>query len=98
MRVKKQQLELNMEQHTGSKLGKEIQPVHPEYSMEGLMLKLKLQYLCKELTHLKRPLCEERLKAGGEGNGYPLQYSYMDNPMDRGTWQAVVHGVTKSRT
>ena len=47
---------------------KEIQPVHPEYSMEGLMLKLKLQYLCKELTHLKRPLCEERLKAGGEGN------------------------------
>ena len=34
----------------------------------------------------------------GEGNGYPLQYSCLGNPMDRGAWQATVHGVTKSRT
>ena len=34
----------------------------------------------------------------GEGNGNPLQYSYLENPMDRGAWQATVHGVTKSRT
>ena len=27
----------------------------------------------------------------GERNGYPLQYSYLDNPMDRGAWQATVH-------
>ena len=27
----------------------------------------------------------------------PLQYSYLENPMDRGTWRATVHGVTKSR-
>ena len=33
-----------------------------------------------------------------EGNGNPLQYSCLENPMDRGAWQAVVHGVTKSRT
>ena len=33
-----------------------------------------------------------------EGNGYPLQYSYLETPMDRGAWWAVVHGVTKSRT
>ena len=33
----------------------------------------------------------------GEGNGYPLQYSCLENPMDRGAWQATVHGVTKSR-
>ena len=32
----------------------------------------------------------------GEGNGYPLQYSCLENPMDRGTWQAVVHSVAKS--
>ena len=32
----------------------------------------------------------------GEGNGYPLQYSSLRNPMDRGAWQAIVHGVTKS--
>ena len=34
----------------------------------------------------------------GEGNGTPLQYSRLENPMDRGAWQAVVHGVAKSRT
>ena len=33
-----------------------------------------------------------------EGNGNPLQYSYLGNPMDRGAWQATVHGVTKSET
>ena len=34
----------------------------------------------------------------GEGNGTPLQYSCLENPMDRGAWQAAVHGITKSRT
>ena len=34
----------------------------------------------------------------GEGNGTPLQYSCLENPMDRGAWQAAVHGVTKSLT
>ena len=33
-----------------------------------------------------------------EGNGSPLQYSCLGNPMDRGAWQATVHGVAKSRT
>ena len=33
----------------------------------------------------------------GEGNGYPLEYSCMENSMDRGAWQAIVHGVTKNR-
>ena len=34
----------------------------------------------------------------GEGNGNLLQYSSLENPMDRGAWQVVVHGVTKSWT
>ena len=34
----------------------------------------------------------------GEGNGNPLQYSCLENSMDRGAWWATVHGVTKSRT
>ena len=34
-------------------------------------------------------------RSPGEGNGNPLQYSCLRNPMDRGTWQATVHGVTK---
>ena len=45
--------------------------ISPEYSLEGLMLKLKLQYFgpwCEELTHWKRPWYWERLKVGGEGD------------------------------
>ena len=34
----------------------------------------------------------------GEGNGTPLQYSCLENPMDGGAWWAIVHGVSKSRT
>ena len=34
----------------------------------------------------------------GEGNGSPLQYSCLENPMDRGAWRAAVRGVAKSRT
>ena len=37
-------------------------------------------------------------RSPGEGNGYPLQYSCLENPMDGGAWQAAVHGVTESRT
>ena len=35
-------------------------------------------------------------RSPGEGNGYPLQYSCLENSMDRGAWWATVHGVTKS--
>ena len=34
----------------------------------------------------------------GEGNGNPLQYSCLENPMDRGAWWAMIHGVAKSQT
>ena len=34
----------------------------------------------------------------GEGNGTPLQYSCLENPIDRGAWLAAVHGVPKSQT
>ena len=34
----------------------------------------------------------------GEGNGNILQYSSLENPMDRGAWQATVHGIAKSQT
>ena len=37
-------------------------------------------------------------RSPGEGNGNPLQYSCLENPMDRGAWQATVHGVAKSLT
>ena len=37
-------------------------------------------------------------RSPGEGNGSPLQYSCLENPMDRGAWWATVHGVAKSQT
>ena len=48
-----------------------LKEISPEYSLEGLILKLKLQYfghLIWRMTHWKRPWHWERLKAGGEGN------------------------------
>ena len=37
-------------------------------------------------------------RSTGEGIGYPLQYSCLENPMDRGAWRATVHGVAQSQT
>ena len=37
-------------------------------------------------------------RSPGGGHGNPLQYSCLENPMDRGAWQATVHGVAKSQT
>ena len=36
-------------------------------------------------------------RSPGEGNGNPLQYSYLENPMDRGAWRPTVHRVAKSQ-
>ena len=37
-------------------------------------------------------------RSPGERNGYPLQYSCLENPTDRGAWRATVHGVAESQT
>ena len=37
-------------------------------------------------------------RSPGGGHGNPLQYSCLENPMNRGTWRATVHGVAKSQT
>ena len=37
-------------------------------------------------------------RSPGEGNGNPLQFSCLENPIDRGAWQATVHGVAESDT
>ena len=42
--------------------------------------------------------CLAEGSCGEEGNGTPLQYSCLENPMDGGAWWAAVHGVAKSRT
>ena len=40
-------------------------------------------------------LIPELGRSPGEGNGNALQYSCLENPMDRGAWQSIVHGVTR---
>ena len=44
------------------------------------------------------PHCKEVVPKFGEGNGTPLQYSCLENPMDGGAWKSVVLGVAKSQT
>ena len=38
------------------------------------------------------------VRSPGEGHGNPLQYSCLENPMDRRAWRPIVHGITKSQT
>ena len=49
------------------------------------------------MQETKSLIPESGISPGGE-NGNPLQYSCMENPMDRGAWWATVHGVAKSQT
>ena len=70
-----------------------LKEISPEYSLEGLMLRLKLQYWstwCEELTHLKRPWCWERLKAGGEGD--VRRWDGWIASSTQGTWVSVNSG------
>ena len=52
---------------------------------------------CKELGTTERLSFHFSLSCIGEGDGTPLQYSCLENPMDGGAWSAAVHGVAKSR-
>ena len=61
----------------------------------GLEIFLHKLYLEKSLMFR---ICLALPGGSGEENGYPLQYSSLENPMDRRTWQAIPHGVTKSWT
>ena len=70
-----------------------LKEISPEYSLEGLMLKLKLHYFgtwCEELTHWKRSWSWERSKAGGEGDNRGLD-GWMAS-LTPGTWVWVNSG------
>ena len=64
--------------------------------VKNLILPVKNLLLCDSVPFLGLIPGLERYP--GEGNGYPLQYSCLENFMDKGAWQAMVCGVTKSQT
>ena len=70
----------------------------------SIYLLLKVAWLCVTLWDPMNPIeffkpeYYDPNEYQGEGNGTPLQYSCLENPMDGGAWWAVVHGVAKSRT
>ena len=79
----------------------------PCWSLQGVWIGVK--YILKDLpggSAGKESACNvgdlgstpgmEKSPGGGHGN--PLQYSCLENHMDRGAWQATVHGITKSQT
>ena len=74
-----------------------------ENPMDGGAWQITVPSVPKSRTQLKRlSTHSSKYQKGarvyiGEGNGNPLQYSCLENPVDRGAWQAAVHGVTKSR-
>ena len=67
----------------------DIQPAQGSFAhVIGIIMSAQLH--CESLDHSKLN--------NGEGNGTPLQYSCLENPMDGGAWRAAVHGVSKSWT
>ena len=74
-----------------------LKEINPEYYLEGIS---QVVLVVKNLPANAGDLgsIPGLGRAPGEGNGNPLQYSCLENPMDRGAWWATVHGVTKSRT
>ena len=53
---------------------------------------------CLPIMQVERGSIPGSGRSPGEGNSNPLQDSCLENPMDRGAWQATVHGIGKSRT
>ena len=82
-------------------LRESITSTSPDSCSQGRMIKPGRggRYICINCARSVSPIHKALLKTlCGEGNGTPLQYSCLENPMDGGAWWAAVHGVARSRT
>jgi len=71
---------------------------HLCYNHNNTVLQTNYCNWCGSRENLILSLKKEWITLGdGEGNGNPLQYSCLENLMDRGTWWATVHGVVRAR-
>ena len=74
------------------------------YHLEWEFYSMEIDCLCLCLIFLEgwmliyQHILKSIAPSYGEGNGTPLQYSCLENPMDRGAWKAAVHGVAEGRT
>ena len=66
--------------------------------IKSLLYKNNKIKLIKRLLNLKNNIYFLLMSNGNDGNGTPLQYSCLENPMDGGAWKAAVHGVAEGRT
>ena len=79
------------------KLKMEVDQLKKEVTLERMMVNCcpLLSFICKGNLHWYTRdvgLISGSGRSPAEGHGNPLQHSYLENPMDRGAWQAIVHG------
>ena len=83
-----------------------MQPIQTQLLMSDFCLPIRVPWGFPDGSDSKESACNERDpglipgsgRSPGKGNGNPLQYSCLENPMNRGAWWTTVHGVAKSRT
>ena len=68
-----------------------------KYSLKVMFNSLTWSHMGSKYS-ITLPVAQLVKRSPGEGKGYPLQYSCLENPMDGEAWWATVHGVTKSWT
>ena len=71
--------------------------LHGAMENQNIKTQITLSIIFYMVFHFSKEMLSPQEESFWEGNGNPLQYSCLENPIDRGAWWAAVHGVAKSR-